>query len=84
MGNDSLKFALFMDYVIDQMKRDDWEQVSLILREGIATGYTTFETGAPSWEKWDVGHLETGRLVARKGDKVVGQQRCEKSCYAVC
>ena len=61
-----------MDYVIDHMKRDDWEQVSLIFREGIATGYTAFETDAPSWEKWDVGHLEIGRLVARRGDKVLG------------
>jgi len=61
-----------MDYVIDQMKSCDWEQVSLIFREGIATGYTTFETDAPSWEKWDVGHLKFGRLLARKGDRILG------------
>lgn len=61
-----------MDFVIDQMKYDDWEQVRSIYLEGIATGHTTFETGAPSWEKWDAGHLQIARLVARKGDKVLG------------
>jgi L-amino acid N-acyltransferase YncA len=61
-----------MDYIIDQMKPDDWEQVRLIYLEGIATGYTTFETGAPSWEKWDAGHLQQPRLVARSGDVVLG------------
>lgn len=61
-----------MDYVIDQMNPGDWEQVRSIFREGIATGHTTFENDAPSWEKWDAGHLKFARLVARKGDKVLG------------
>ena len=61
-----------MDFVIDQMKRGDWEQVRSIYLEGIATGHTTFETRAPSWEKWDAGHLQIARLVARKGDRVLG------------
>ena len=61
-----------MDYVIDQMNPGDWEQVRAIILEGIATGQTTFETDAPSWEKWDVGHLEFARLVARNADKVLG------------
>jgi L-amino acid N-acyltransferase YncA len=61
-----------VDYVIDQMNPGDWEQVRSIIREGIATGYTTFETDAPSWQKWDAGHLQIARLVARKGDKVLG------------
>ena len=54
------------------MKPGDWEQVRSIYLEGIATGYTTFETDAPSWEKWDAGHLQFARLVARKEDRVLG------------
>ena len=54
------------------MSPADWEQVHSIIREGIATGYTTFETVAPSWEKWDAGHLRNARLVARQGDRVLG------------
>lgn len=61
-----------MDFVIDRMSHEDWEQVRSIYLEGIATGHTTFETGAPSWEKWDASHLPIARLVARQGDKVLG------------
>ncbi len=61
-----------MDYVVDFVKVDDWRQVSSIYLEGIATGDATFETDAPSWERWDACHLQNARLVARNGDDVLG------------
>jgi phosphinothricin acetyltransferase len=54
-----------MNHVVEEMKAGDWEQVRAIYLEGIATGIATFETSAPSWEKWDAGHLRKPRLVAR-------------------
>jgi phosphinothricin acetyltransferase len=50
------------------MQPGDWEQVRAIYLEGVATGTATFETTAPSWEKWDGGHLAIPRLVARNDD----------------
>jgi L-amino acid N-acyltransferase YncA len=41
-----------------------WPQVRAIYEQGIATGYATFTTAAPSWEDWDRSHLPYGRLVA--------------------
>jgi L-amino acid N-acyltransferase YncA len=61
-----------MKRTIDQMKPGDWEQVCSIYLEGVASGNTTFETDAPSWEKWNDGHLQIARLVMRDGDKVLG------------
>ncbi|MCA1592401.1 MAG: N-acetyltransferase family protein [Acidobacteria bacterium] len=61
-----------MRCVIDDMKKSDWEQVRRIYLEGIATGHATFETEAPTWEKWDAGHLPCGRLVARSGERIKG------------
>ncbi|HKP72831.1 MAG TPA: GNAT family N-acetyltransferase [Pyrinomonadaceae bacterium] len=61
-----------MDYTIDAMKAEDWERVRSIYVEGIATGDATFETDAPSWEKWDAAHLRQARLVARDGDEILG------------
>jgi L-amino acid N-acyltransferase YncA len=64
-----------MDHRIETMKDDDWAQVRAIYLEGIATGDATFETGAPSWEKWNTGHLRECRLVARSGsssERVIG------------
>jgi L-amino acid N-acyltransferase YncA len=57
---------------ITAMKGADWERVSAIYAEGIATGVATFETEAPTWEEWDAAHLSIGRLVARVDTVVVG------------
>ena len=58
--------------IIDQMRASDWEQVRAIYLEGIRSGHSTFETEAPSWEKWDEGHLKIPRLVMRDGEAVLG------------
>jgi L-amino acid N-acyltransferase YncA len=54
------------------MKPGDWERVRSIYLEGISSGNSTFETEAPSWEKWHEAHLEIARLVIRDGDKILG------------
>jgi L-amino acid N-acyltransferase YncA len=51
---------------------DDWAEVRHIYLEGIATGNATFETEAPSWEKWDSGHLRDCRLVAFDSSSILG------------
>ena len=61
-----------MNFVLDQMKVDDWEQVRAIYLEGIRSGHSTFETEAPSWEQWNEGHHEFARLVVRDGSKILG------------
>jgi L-amino acid N-acyltransferase YncA len=54
------------------MLPSDWPEVRRIYLEGISTGNATFETEAPSWEKWDTGHLAGCRLVVHDGAKVLG------------
>ena len=54
------------------MRANDWEPVRSIYLEGIRSGHSTFETEAPSWERWDEGHLQVARLVMRDGETVVG------------
>jgi len=46
------------------MAVDDWLVVRDIFEAGIATGDATFETSAPSWQRWDDTHLLDHRLVA--------------------
>lgn len=57
---------------IDKMKPDDWDQVAQIYHEGIATGNATFQKDIPSWEEWDADHIQTGRIVVRSEDSIVG------------
>lgn len=57
---------------IKPMLQQHWEQVKQIYESGIATGVATFETTAPSWEKWNDGHLTFARLVAIENNKIAG------------
>src|SRR5579863_1130064 len=59
-------------FTIKSMAQEHWPDVLRIYLEGIATGNATFETEAPSWEKWDSGHLENCRLTAQQGATVLG------------
>lgn len=61
-----------MDYKIDGMVKEDWEEVSKIYLEGINTGKATFQSDIPTWENWNNGHITSCRLVARLGNKVLG------------
>lgn len=59
-------------FVIDQMRRGDWAKVRRIFAEGLAGGQAAFMTTPPVWKAWDAGRLAFGRLVARRGDAVLG------------
>jgi L-amino acid N-acyltransferase YncA len=63
---------LSRQYMIDQMRASDWEQVREIYLEGIRSENSTFETDAPTWEKWDENHLPFARLVMRDEGTVLG------------
>ncbi|MFC4182368.1 GNAT family N-acetyltransferase [Saccharococcus thermophilus] len=39
--------------IIRRFRKEDWLQVKEIYEQGIATGQATFETTAPSFEKWE-------------------------------
>jgi L-amino acid N-acyltransferase YncA len=71
---------------IEPLRASDWPRVAAIYGEGIAGGLATFETECPSWEEWDASHLECCRLVARRGEVVVGWAALspvsQRQCYA--
>ena len=58
--------------IIRDMKASDWDIVSAIYAEGIATGFATFETSVPDYSDWNNAHLQTCRFVAIVGEKVLG------------
>jgi L-amino acid N-acyltransferase YncA len=61
-----------MSYHITRMRPEDWPAVREIYGEGVATGNATFETELPDWEKWDSAHHQDCRLIARKGEQILG------------
>lgn len=61
-----------MDFVIDKMRAEDWENVREIYLAGLSTGHASFETSAPTWEKWDAKYLADYRFVARTAGGIAG------------
>jgi L-amino acid N-acyltransferase YncA len=54
------------------MAVDDWGGVREIYLEGIASGYATFETQAPTWDDWDANHHQFGRLILKSNGEILG------------
>jgi phosphinothricin acetyltransferase len=57
---------------IRKLVEADWQQVKSIYEKGINTGNATFQTSAPSWEDWNVSHLDTCRIVAESNGVTIG------------
>lgn len=74
-----------MEYIIEEMKTSDWEDVKRIYADGILTGKATFQTQIPTWEEWNQGHLKHCRFVARLKGRVVGwialSPTSSRACY---
>ena len=72
--------------MIRALRENDWPAVRRIYEHGIASGNATFETEAPSWERWDRSHLAAHRLVAEEDGEVVGwaavSPYSDRRCYA--
>ncbi|MEO0570722.1 MAG: N-acetyltransferase family protein [Bacteroidota bacterium] len=58
--------------MIRNMIPKDWEHVAKIYKEGIATGFATFEIKVPDYQDWDKAHLIIGRLVAEENGVLLG------------
>ena len=61
-----------MQFSIDKLIADDWEQVRSIYMEGIETGNATFESEAPDWDNWHSSHMQECCLAARAGNTILG------------
>jgi L-amino acid N-acyltransferase YncA len=57
---------------IAELLPEHWTQVVRIYADGILTGYATFETAPPTWDRWDSAHLPEHRFVALRDGEVVG------------
>lgn len=57
---------------IAPLTAEHWDEVRAIYLEGIATGHATFQQSVPEWYEWHMGHLPNCRLVALRGNEVLG------------
>lgn len=61
-----------MEIVVRPLLESDWDIVSKIYIDGIATGIATFETECPNWIRWDKKYISKCRYVAVIKNDIVG------------
>lgn len=62
-----------MDITIREMKKNDWEDVARIYKEGIETKKATFQQDVPEWSEWNREHMKSCRFVASNANgEIVG------------
>lgn len=57
---------------IRPLLKRDWNAVSKIYAEGIATGLATFETQVPEWKIWNKKYIKSCRIIAEIDNCIVG------------
>ena len=55
-----------------EMSEAHWPAVAQIYKQGVDTGFATFEKEIPSYKEWNKNHISSCRLVALRDDKIVG------------
>lgn len=58
--------------VIRPLLKKDWDAVSKIYAQGIATGLATFETQVPDWKTWNKKYIKSCRIIAEIDNRIVG------------
>ena len=70
---------------IRPMEPEDWNAVSEIYLEGIATEHATFQTTCPPYTAWDAFHIKECRLVILDGgEKFRGRGLGSRLLTALC
>ena len=59
-------------FLILEMSEAHWPEVSQIYKQGIDTGFATFEKEIPSYEQWNRNHISSCRLIALRDGKIAG------------
>lgn len=54
------------------MSEAHWPAVAQIYKQGVNTGFATFEKEIPTYEQWNKNHITNCRLVAIGNDKILG------------
>lgn len=54
------------------MSEAHWPAVAQIYKQGVNTGFATFEKEIPTYGQWNKNHITGCRLVAIRNDKILG------------
>jgi len=58
--------------IFRNLTKSEFQSVKSIYQQGIDTSQATFEQTSKGWDEWDKSYMNSCRLVALMGDKVIG------------
>src|SRR5579862_652876 len=57
---------------IRNIEQENFYQVAEIYKQGIETGFATFQNDIPNWDSWNKSHLSNCRIAAFDGNEMAG------------
>lgn len=61
-----------MELELRHINPTNWKDIASIYKLGIDTDMATFETEIPSWDTWDLSHIQSCRIAAWLDTKMLG------------
>lgn len=59
------------NYIIREMKKEDWESVKEIYNQALLEGKSTFNKDLPTYQEWNKNHLEDCRYVVEVNGSII-------------
>lgn len=59
------------NYIIREMKKEDWESVKEIYNQALLEGKSTFNKDLPTYQEWNKNHLEDCRYVVEVNESII-------------
>lgn len=59
------------NYIIREMKKEDWESIKEIYSQALLEGKSTFNKDLPTYQEWDKNHLQDCRYVVERNESII-------------
>ena len=59
------------NYIIREMKKEDWESIKEIYNQALLEGKSTFNKDLPTYQEWDKNHLQDCRYVVERNESII-------------
>lgn len=59
------------NYIIREMKKEDWESIKEIYNQALLEGKSTFNKDLPTYQEWNKNHLQDCRYVVERNESII-------------
>lgn len=59
------------NYIIREMKKEDWESIKEIYNQALLEGKSTFNKDLPTYQEWDKNHLQDCRYIVERNESII-------------